>query len=148
MPPDEGGASSASAAAGDNPPPPPALATPSSSAPPAGPIEPISDAAEAYDDDVDFSECYDSGSSASVSVTSSALRTEVEHGRTYQYFKNGRYPIPNDDEEQSREDMKHAMLLELTDGRLFYAPVGDHPQRIIDVGTGTGERPKKPQGHA
>ena len=147
MPPDEGGASAAS----DNPPHrPPALPMSSSSSlsAPAGPIEPINDAAEAYDDDVDFSECYDSGSSASVSVTSSALRTEVEHGRTYQYFKNGRYPIPNDDEEQSREDMKHAMLLELTDGRLFYAPVGDHPQRIIDVGTGTGERPKKPQGHA
>lgn len=47
--------------------------------------------------------------------------------------------IPNDDTEQSREDMKHAMLLELTDGKLFYAPIGDHPQQILDIGTGTGE---------
>jgi hypothetical protein len=25
-----------------------------------------------------------------------------------------RYPIPNDDAEQNRDDMKHAMMLELT----------------------------------
>jgi ribosomal protein L11 methylase PrmA len=30
------------------------------------------------------------------------------------------------------------MMLELLDGKLFLAPVGDHPQKIIDLGTGTG----------
>jgi ribosomal protein L11 methylase PrmA len=30
------------------------------------------------------------------------------------------------------------MMLEATDGRYFYAPVGDNPQRIADLGTGTG----------
>lgn len=73
------------------------------------------------------------------SATSSIYAHTFEHGRRYQFFKNSRYPIPNDDLEQDREDMKHAMLLELTDGRLFFAPVGDHPQLIVDVGTGTGE---------
>lgn len=34
--------------------------------------------------------------------------------------------------------MLHAMMLEATDGRLFYAPLGDYPQKIIDLGTGTG----------
>lgn len=34
--------------------------------------------------------------------------------------------------------MKHAMMLELTDGKLFYAPIGDSPQKILDLGTGTG----------
>lgn len=34
--------------------------------------------------------------------------------------------------------MKHAMVLELTDGKLVYAPIGDHPQKVIDLGTGTG----------
>lgn len=27
----------------------------------------------------------------------------------------------------------------LQNGRLFYANVGEHPQKIIDIGTGTGE---------
>ncbi|KFY92876.1 hypothetical protein V498_04686 [Pseudogymnoascus sp. VKM F-4517 (FW-2822)] len=36
------------------------------------------------------------------------------------------------------KDMKHAMLMELTDGKLFYAPIGENPQKILDIGTGTG----------
>ncbi|KAF9869852.1 hypothetical protein CkaCkLH20_12651 [Colletotrichum karsti] len=34
--------------------------------------------------------------------------------------------------------MKHAMVLELSDGKLFHAPIGNNPQKIIDLGTGTG----------
>jgi ribosomal protein L11 methylase PrmA len=30
------------------------------------------------------------------------------------------------------------MMLEVTDGKLFYAPIGDYPQKILDLGTGTG----------
>lgn len=33
----------------------------------------------------------------------------------YHKYRNGRYPIPNDDVEQNRDDMKHAMMLELTE---------------------------------
>lgn len=73
------------------------------------------------------------------SVTSSVYAHTYERGRRYQSFKNGRYPIPNDDFEQNREDMKHAMLMELTDGKLFYAPIGENPQKILDIGTGTGQ---------
>ncbi|KAG6076340.1 hypothetical protein E4U31_003495 [Claviceps sp. LM219 group G6] len=40
--------------------------------------------------------------------------------------------------EQSREDMKHAMLMMLTENKPFLAPIGDHPQKILDIGTGTG----------
>ncbi len=34
--------------------------------------------------------------------------------------------------------MLHAMMLEATNGQLFFAPIPDHPQRILDLGTGTG----------
>ncbi|CAK7215832.1 hypothetical protein SBRCBS47491_002617 [Sporothrix bragantina] len=61
-----------------------------------------------------------------------------ENGRRYHLYKYGRYPIANDDAEQQREDMKHAMMLELTDGKLFYAPIGESPEKILDIGTGTG----------
>lgn len=66
-------------------------------------------------------------------------------------------PIPNDETEQNREDIKHVAILELTGyatsrdtlivkatlltrvrGKNFFAPIGDYPQKIIDLGTGTG----------
>lgn len=95
--------------------------------------------ADADDDDDEFDpvEGIDIQSNASTSATSSIYAHTQEHGRRYYHFKNGRYPIPGDDQEQDREDMKHAMMLELMDGELFYAPVED-PQSILDVGTGTG----------
>jgi hypothetical protein len=87
----------------------------------------------------DLTDGYDTASTGSTSVTSSVYAHTIENGRRYQHFKNGRYPIPNDDEELNREDMKHAMMMELCDGRLFYAPIGENPQKILDIGTGTGE---------
>ncbi|KAK5659925.1 hypothetical protein OQA88_13389 [Cercophora sp. LCS_1] len=79
----------------------------------------------------------DGAARSSTSVTSSIYAHTFENGRRYQHFKHGRYPIPNDDDELDREDMKHAMLLELTDGRLYYAPLGE-VRNVLDVGTGTG----------
>ncbi|KAG5928830.1 hypothetical protein E4U42_007943 [Claviceps africana] len=74
----------------------------------------------------------------STSVTPSAYEDEVAHGRRYHGFRRGRYPLPNDDLEQRREETNHALMLELTGGRLFYSDIGKHPQKIIDIGTGTG----------
>jgi hypothetical protein len=73
-------------------------------------------------------------STASTSINSSIYMHTYENGRRYHSYKNGRYPIPNDDQEQNREDMKHVMMLEMTDGKLVYAPVVEHPQKIIDIG--------------
>ncbi|KAB5554621.1 S-adenosyl-L-methionine-dependent methyltransferase [Coniochaeta sp. 2T2.1] len=105
------------------------------------PIEPSApiEAHVGPDEEDEFvAEGWDVGSTASTSVTSSVYAHTYEKGRRYHAYKHGRYPIPNDDMEQNREDMKHALMLELTDGRLFSAPVGANPQKILDVGTGTG----------
>jgi inner membrane protein involved in colicin E2 resistance len=75
---------------------------------------------------------------ASTSLTSTMRDYEFENGRRYHKFQEGRYAFPNDDEEQERENMKHAMILNLSGGRLHFAPIGKNPQNIIDVGTGTG----------
>ncbi|KAK0712663.1 S-adenosyl-L-methionine-dependent methyltransferase, partial [Lasiosphaeria miniovina] len=56
----------------------------------------------------------------------------------YHSYEDLWYPIPNDEREQERENMRHAMMLELTEGKHFFAPIGDSPQKIIDLGTGTG----------
>ncbi|KAJ9150145.1 S-adenosyl-L-methionine-dependent methyltransferase [Coniochaeta hoffmannii] len=101
------------------------------------PIEAATDNDPEEEDEFATSD-FDASTSASTSITSSVYSHAYENGRRYHQYRHGRYPIPNDDTEQNRDDMKHAMMLELTDGKLFYAPVGDNPQKIIDLGTGTG----------
>lgn len=46
--------------------------------------------------------------------------------------------MPNDEEEQDRLDIHHHICLLHLDGELFMAPIGDHPEQIYDMGTGTG----------
>lgn len=53
-------------------------------------------------------------------------------------FREGAYNFPNDESEQDREDMKHAMVLDLCGGKLHFADIGKNPQNILDMGTGTG----------
>jgi hypothetical protein len=74
----------------------------------------------------------------STSISSSVYQHTHQNGRRYHKFRHGRYPFPNDDREQSREEMLHAMMLEATDGKLFISPITEHPTKIIDLGTGTG----------
>ncbi|KAK8851018.1 Secondary metabolism regulator LAE1 [Apiospora arundinis] len=74
----------------------------------------------------------------STSVGSSVYGHSYRNGRRYHKYRHGRYPIPNDETEQNREDMLHAMMMEVTNGRLFYAPIDENPQKIVDLGTGTG----------
>ncbi|KAH8812570.1 S-adenosyl-L-methionine-dependent methyltransferase, partial [Xylogone sp. PMI_703] len=61
-----------------------------------------------------------------------------ENGRRYHGYKAGRYMLPNDESEMDREDMKHHISILLTEGRLHLAPIDDRPQKILDIGTGTG----------
>ncbi|KAI1392311.1 S-adenosyl-L-methionine-dependent methyltransferase [Hypoxylon trugodes] len=79
----------------------------------------------------------DSAATASTSMSSSVWDFSFENGRRYHKFREGRYNFPNDDVEQEREDMKHAMV-KLLCQKLHFAPIGDDPQEIMDVGTGTG----------
>lgn len=79
----------------------------------------------------------DSASRASTSICSTVRDYEFENNRRYHRFQEGRYQFPNDEPEQEREDMKHAMIVHLCQGKLHYAPL-ESPQKILDVGTGTG----------
>lgn len=67
------------------------------------------------------------------------LSMNAKSVRRYQGFLCGRYGLPNDDAEQVREGLKHKLYLDyLLDGKLFLAPIGDNPQKIVDLGTGVG----------
>ncbi|KAG5967892.1 hypothetical protein E4U57_007970 [Claviceps arundinis] len=61
-----------------------------------------------------------------------------ERGRRYPVFGDIQYPIPIDEMEQDREDMQHTMMMMLMKDKLFLSPIGNHPQNIFDIGTGTG----------
>ncbi|WQF86659.1 Putative S-adenosyl-L-methionine-dependent methyltransferase superfamily [Colletotrichum destructivum] len=89
------------------------------------------DAADGYETATDAS------SNASTSLASTVRDFNFENKRRYHKFKEGRYLLPNDDMEQEREDMKHAMVLHVCEGVLHNAPL-DNPQKILDIGTGTG----------
>ncbi|KAI9867344.1 MAG: hypothetical protein M1830_005828 [Pleopsidium flavum] len=90
------------------------------------------------------------------SIDSSVRNYTYENGRRYHGYQEGRkfygavalwftidlshqgYPVPNDEIEANREDMKHHSTKLLIGGRLQLAPIGEAPQRVLDVGTGTG----------
>jgi ubiquinone/menaquinone biosynthesis C-methylase UbiE len=45
---------------------------------------------------------------------------------------------PNDERQNEGLDLTHHMLALALDGKLHFAPIGDNPQRVVDIGTGTG----------
>ncbi|KAG9229111.1 S-adenosyl-L-methionine-dependent methyltransferase [Amylocarpus encephaloides] len=91
----------------------------------------------ASEDETDAGYETDGDSRVSVSLSSSVRDYAFEHGRRYHSYRAGQYQFPNDESEQEREDMKHAMVVNLCGGKLHYAPV-DNPHRVLDIGTGTG----------
>ncbi|KAK8064381.1 hypothetical protein PG994_007019 [Apiospora phragmitis] len=107
------------------------------------PIEPAGSDHSVDSDEFEPEEWDARSSNASTSISSSVYNHTFENGRRYHSYRHGRYPIPNDDLEQSREDMKHAMMLEMTDGKLFYAPIGDYPRRSSTSARGPASGPLK-----
>lgn len=82
----------------------------------------------------------DGASATSQSLATSAREFIYEHGRRYHSYKAdvNPYLFPNDDREQDREDLKHAMFLKLFNKTLHFAPVPSDAN-VLDLGTGTGK---------
>ena len=61
------------------------------------------------------------------------------NGRRYHSdrFRRADYFMPNDEGEQERLDLYHHIFLQILGGKLYAAPL-QKPQRVLDVGTGTG----------
>ena len=49
------------------------------------------------------------------------------------------YGLPIDEDELDRIDMSHAKYNLVLEQELFIAPIASHPQKILDLGTGTGK---------
>lgn len=77
-------------------------------------------------------------SNYTASLTSSITSYRFQHGRRYHAYQDGRYDLPNDEQEQERMDLQyHALRLAYGD-KLLFAPIGDNPTAVLDIGTGTG----------
>ncbi|PGH27758.1 hypothetical protein AJ80_00546 [Polytolypa hystricis UAMH7299] len=70
-------------------------------------------------------------------LDSLVARYETENGRRYHAYKAGHYAFPNDELELDRMDFEHHLFLTLLDHSYHSAPL-ESPQRILDLGTGTG----------
>lgn len=88
--------------------------------------------------DSDADSAFEGHSTASTSLASSILNYEYSNGRRYHGYRSGAYVLPNDDEEQDRLDLLHHIWLLLLGGKLYDAPMAATPQRVLDIGTGTG----------
>ncbi|KAJ0370968.1 hypothetical protein COL26b_009859 [Colletotrichum chrysophilum] len=80
---------------------------------------------------------YASDVSDTSSATSSIFDYEYENGRRYHAYRAGQYLLPNDETEQERLDMTHHVFLLTLKGELCATHL-DNPQKILDIGTGTG----------
>ncbi|KAI5838204.1 S-adenosyl-L-methionine-dependent methyltransferase [Morchella snyderi] len=94
--------------------------------------------------DSDYGESSDDAASSKYSkystqsLTTSIYEYRYENGRRYSAMKEGEYTLPNDETEQERLDIIHHIYLLLLDDKLHLAPIDPHPQKILDIGTGTG----------
>ncbi|KAH0538535.1 hypothetical protein FGG08_004868 [Glutinoglossum americanum] len=57
--------------------------------------------------------------------------------RRYHSYRSGQYAFPNDENELDRMDLENHLFSLVLGGNLHLAPL-DSPQRILDLGTGTG----------
>ncbi|KAL1961519.1 hypothetical protein VTN77DRAFT_1640 [Rasamsonia byssochlamydoides] len=77
-------------------------------------------------------------SACATSLESSAFDYRHENGRRYHAYRDGSYLLPNDKAESERLDLIHEMMLTIMRRKLFLAPIGKSPKRVLDLGTGTG----------
>ncbi|MCJ1383846.1 hypothetical protein MMC17_006960 [Xylographa soralifera] len=88
--------------------------------------------------DWDYSDYNSDASSFLSHLSSSVTAYQWENGRRYHAYQEGRYPLPNDETELDREDMKHHEMMLITDFRLHLSPIPETPDKVLDLGTGTG----------
>ena len=78
---------------------------------------------------------------SNLSIGSSVRDYCYENGRRYHAYRQGQYPIPNDEEEQDRLALVHHLFRMLIGGELYRVPINSNRanvRRILDIGTGTG----------
>lgn len=93
---------------------------------------------------IDADDVSDEGYAASTStsyatsIASSIKNGKYEYGRTYASYGKHVYGLPIDEQEQDRNDLQHYKFFLLRDGQHYISKIGENPQAILDLGTGSG----------
>ncbi|KAF5985450.1 methyltransferase [Fusarium bulbicola] len=95
-------------------------------------------AAIEVDDDSDSSYSKSTGITDTESLRSSIMAFKWENGRRYHAYQDGSYWAPNDDRQQEAEDLMHEVYRIILGNSLYEAPISDNPQKVLDIGCGTG----------
>ncbi|KAI9172851.1 hypothetical protein HJFPF1_02365 [Paramyrothecium foliicola] len=108
----------------------------------AEPIGADPNVAETRDDDADSAVDDQSYHSSTASLGSTILQFRKIHGRTYHNYEGAEYWGPNDDIQNEGLDIthvldRHHMICLAMDNKLHLSPL-EKPQKVLDVGTGTG----------
>ncbi|KAL8903045.1 MAG: hypothetical protein Q9171_007530 [Xanthocarpia ochracea] len=93
--------------------------------------DPSGYADSAYDDTASLNE------SITDTLESAYSRYRWENGRRYHSYRDGAYWGPNDETHNDQQDIAHHAWRLALNNQLYLAPV-QRPERILDVGTGTG----------
>lgn len=109
---------------------------------PTGPLPGVTtQVASAIQPDFDSSDEAYAESTTTTYVTS--IKSEISNGvfeneRLYPSYGKHDYGMPIDDDELDRMDLQHRKYELVIGDKHFLAPIGPTPQRILDLGTGTG----------
>lgn len=86
-----------------------------------------------------FGDQSDTSSGYTASLLSQIREYKYENGRRYHSYREGEYVLPNDEQEQDRQDLLHHVRNLVLNGALFRAPLASTSlHRVLDIGTGTG----------
>ncbi|KAF6812573.1 methyltransferase domain-containing protein [Colletotrichum musicola] len=85
------------------------------------------------DDHSDISSIH---TASTASLSESIREYRQIHGRTF--TQRTEYWGPNDERASESLDFNHFWMTDLFDGKLFHAPIEGSPQRVLDMGCGTG----------
>ncbi|KIW91499.1 uncharacterized protein Z519_07465 [Cladophialophora bantiana CBS 173.52] len=80
-----------------------------------------------------------SSSSSYLSSLPMSVRQGVyENGRIYASYGKNMQGMPIDEQEQDRNDLQHKKFNLLLGDKLHLAPIAESPQKLLDLGTGSG----------
>ncbi|KAI4863056.1 S-adenosyl-L-methionine-dependent methyltransferase [Hypoxylon rubiginosum] len=81
----------------------------------------------------------DEAESSTASLSASIQEYRTIHGRRYHSIRgNTDYWGPNDEIQAHSMDLTHHTLTLLFNHKIFLAPIGDDPKKVLDIGCGTG----------
>ncbi|KAF9874119.1 methyltransferase domain-containing protein [Colletotrichum karsti] len=81
---------------------------------------------------------YSSTDESQASLRPTILDYRRENGRTYHRLSDGKYIMPNDEQEQDRLDIVNHIWVIILDGEFCLCPKNEGAKRVLDLGTGTG----------